>query len=89
MLWLPRVYSKFEIERIARSACELAMGRRRIVTCIGKANVLSCSQLWQRVVSELVDREFPDITLRHELVDSASMRLLSEPRSYDIILTRM
>ena len=80
------VYSEAEIERIARYAFELARDRRKHVTSVDKANVLSCSRLWRRVVDR-VHADYPDITLRHMLVDSCSMALIRNPREFDVIVT--
>ena len=80
------VYTEAEIERIVRYACELARGRRKRVTSVDKANVLSCSRLWRRV-AERVARDYPDVTLRHLLVDSCAMGLIRQPRDFDVIVT--
>lgn len=80
------VYSEAEIERIVRYAFEMARGRRRHVTSVDKANVLSCSQLWRRVAA-WVALEYPDVTLEHQLVDSCAMALLRNPRDFDVIVT--
>jgi 3-isopropylmalate dehydrogenase len=80
------VYTRAEIERIARKAFELARNRRRKVTSVDKSNVLENSQLWRRVVTE-VAAEYPDIALDHLLVDNCAMQLILNPRRFDIILT--
>lgn len=79
-------YSVPEIERIARAAGHLARKRKKFVTSVGKWNVLACSQLWKRVVDEVFAKEFPDIKLEHQLVDSAAFKILKNPRAYDVIL---
>jgi 3-isopropylmalate dehydrogenase len=76
------VYTRVEIERIARVAFEAA---RRQVTSVDKANVLETSRLWREVVSGLAgDYEVP---LRHLLVDNAAMQLVAAPAEFDVILT--
>jgi len=80
------VYDETEVERIARVAFEAARGRRRHVTHVHKANVLEVSQLWMEVVEE-VARDYPDVELAHQLVDSAAMLLVREPRRFDVIVT--
>jgi len=80
------VYNEIEIARIARVAFEAARLRRRDVTHVHKANVLEVSQLWVTVVEE-VAKDYPDVTLHHQLVDSMAMLLLREPRKYDVIVT--
>ena len=78
------VYTKDEIERIARVGFRAARSR---VTSVDKANVLETSRLWREVVHELHGKEFPNIELEHVLVDTAAMRLLAAPRHFDVILT--
>jgi 3-isopropylmalate dehydrogenase len=80
------VYTRKEIERIARKAFVLARGRRKKVTSVDKSNVLENSQLWRRVVTE-VAREFPDVELDHLIVDNCAMQLILNPRRFDILLT--
>ena len=80
------VYNEIEIARIARVAFESAQRRRREVTHVHKANVLEVSQLWMQVVEE-VSKDFPDVSLQHQLVDSMAMLLLKEPAAYDVIVT--
>ena len=80
------VYTEAEIERIVRYAFEMARGRRKLVTSVDKANVLSCSRLWRRVATR-VAQDYPDVTLEHQLVDSCAMALLRNPRAFDVIVT--
>ncbi len=78
------VYTRAEIERIARVAFAAARSR---VTSVDKANVLETSRLWRAVVHDIHGREFPNIELEHLLVDNAAMRLVAAPRHFDVILT--
>ena len=80
------VYTKPEIERIARVAFESAMKRRREVCSVDKANVLEVSQLWRDTVNEIA-KEYPEVTLSHMYVDNAAMQLVRNPKQFDIILT--
>ncbi|HEX8998036.1 MAG TPA: 3-isopropylmalate dehydrogenase [Ktedonobacterales bacterium] len=79
-------YTEVEIERIVRYAFELARDRRKQLTSVDKANVLSCSRLWRRVVDR-VHAEYPDVTLRHMLVDACAMALIRNPREFDVVVT--
>lgn len=78
-------YSASEIERIAHVAFQAARGRRRKVCSIDKANVLETSALWREVMSE-VGRQYPDVALTHQLVDSAAMSLVRNPLQFDVIV---
>jgi len=80
------VYSEDEIRRIAVVGFELARSRRSLVTSVDKANVLETSRLWRDVVTE-VSKDYPDVVLRHALVDSCAMDLVRKPTSFDVILT--
>ncbi|MFS9257983.1 3-isopropylmalate dehydrogenase [Streptococcus infantis] len=79
-------YSYEEVERIIRKAFEIARSRRKVVTSIDKQNVLATSKLWRRVADE-VAKDFPDVTLEHQLVDSASMLMITNPAKFDVIVT--
>ncbi|MBS0439125.1 MAG: 3-isopropylmalate dehydrogenase [Proteobacteria bacterium] len=79
-------YTVAEIERVTRRAFEFARLRRKRVTHVDKANVLETSRLWRSTVTR-VAREFPDVLLEHQLVDSMAMLLLTRPAAYDVIVT--
>ncbi len=79
-------YHEREISRIVRLAFDLARGRRGTVTSVDKANVLATSRLWRTVADE-VARDYPDVTLRHQLVDSCAMLLVRRPADFDVIVT--
>jgi 3-isopropylmalate dehydrogenase len=79
-------YTDAEIRRVARVAFRIASQRRRRVTSVDKANVLESSRLWREVVSD-VATEFPGVALDHQLVDSCAMRLVSQPRAFDVVVT--
>jgi 3-isopropylmalate dehydrogenase len=79
-------YTAVEIERVARVAFEAALGRRKQVLSVDKANVLEVSQLWRDVLTR-VARDYPDVDLEHAYVDAAAMRLVSDPASLDVVVT--
>ena len=79
-------YSYEEVERIIRKAFEIARNRRKIVTSIDKQNVLATSKLWRKVAEE-VAKDFPDVILEHQLVDSAAMLMITNPAKFDVIVT--
>jgi 3-isopropylmalate dehydrogenase len=80
------LYTEAEIERIVRVAFDIARERRKKVVSVDKANVLSSSVLWRRVVDRVAS-EYPDITYEHMLVDACSMHLIRKPTSFDVIVT--
>jgi 3-isopropylmalate dehydrogenase len=79
-------YSRDEIARVARVALRLARSRRRQLVSVDKANVLEVSRLWRDVVTD-VARDYADVTLSHEYVDAAAMKLALAPSAFDVILT--
>jgi len=80
------LYTEAEIERIVRVAFEAARDRRKKVTSVDKANVLSSSVLWRRV-AERVAAEYADVAFEHLLVDACAMHLIRKPASFDVIVT--
>ena len=79
------VYTRAEIERIARVAFKVAMGRKKKVTSIDKSNVLASSVLWREVVM-MVAEDFPEVTLEHLYIDNATMQLIKNPAQFDVVL---
>ena len=80
------IYREHEVERIVRLAFDLARTRRRKVTSVDKANVLSSSRLWRAIVNEVAS-EYPDVVVEHMLVDAMTMKLIQSPAAYDVIVT--
>ena len=80
------IYTKEEVERIARKAFELARLRDKRVTSVDKANVLEVSQFWRKVVIE-VHKNYPDVELNHMYVDNAAMQIVRDPKQFDVIVT--
>lgn len=79
-------YSAEEVDRIVRKAFDIARGRRKLVTSIDKQNVLATSKLWRKVADQ-VSKDYPDVTLEHQLVDSAAMHMITKPAQFDVIVT--
>ncbi|MBP2473148.1 3-isopropylmalate dehydrogenase [Crossiella equi] len=79
-------YTVAEVERVTRRAFELARLRRNHVTSVDKANVMETSRLWRDTVQR-VAKDYPDVTLEHQLVDSMAMLMLSRPSTYDVVVT--
>lgn len=80
------VYSKEEIERVSHVAFRYALRRRRKVTLVDKANVLATSRLWRETVKE-VHTAYKDVELDFMFVDNAAMKMVSNPKAFDVILT--
>lgn len=79
-------YSKFEVERVARRAFEVAMLRRNHLTSVDKFNALYSGKLWRDTVTETA-KDYPEVTLEHMLVDKAAMEIACNPSRFDVILT--
>ncbi len=79
------VYTKAEIKRIAHVAFKAAMKRNKKVTSIDKANVLTTMVLWREVATE-VSKEYPEVVFESMYVDAASMKLVSNPKHFDVLL---
>lgn len=82
-----QVYTTHEIERIGRVAFELARKRNNKVTSSEKRNVMKSGVLWNQVITALHKREYPDVTLEHQLADALGMQLVRYPKQFDVIVT--
>ena len=79
------LYSEHEIARVVRVGFELARRRRKKLTSVDKANVLEVSRLWRQIAIE-VSADYPDVELEHILVDACAMRLIQNPKNFDVLV---
>ena len=80
------IYTRPEIERILKVAFEMAMTRKKHLTVVDKANVLASSRLWRQIAKEM-ETQYPEVTTDYMFIDNASMRVLTEPTFFDVIVT--
>lgn len=80
------LYTRSEIERILKVGFELASRRRKHLTVVDKANVLASSRLWRKVAQEMA-QEWPDVQTDYMFVDNASMKMIQDPRFFDVMVT--
>jgi 3-isopropylmalate dehydrogenase len=80
------IYTRSEIQRLAKKGFEMAMGRSKKLCCVDKANVLESSRLWRETV-QAMEKDYPEVTVSYEFVDATAMRLVQWPKAYDVIIT--
>lgn len=79
-------YSRLEIERILRVGFEYARKRHHHLTVVDKANVLASSRLWRQIAKEM-EPAYSDVKVDYMYVDNASMRMITEPKFFDVMVT--
>lgn len=80
------VYTRAEVQRLAKKGFELAMTRSKKLCCVDKANVMETSRLWRETV-QAMEKDYPEVTVSYEFVDAVAMRLVQWPNSYDVLIT--
>ena len=80
------IYTRPEIERILKVAFDCAMKRNKHLTVVDKANVLASSRLWRQIAKEM-EPQYPEVKVDYMYIDNAAMRVLTEPRFFDVIVT--
>ena len=78
-------YDEHQIARILHVAFKEAQGRKRILHNVHKSNVLKSSVLWCEILDE-VARNYPDVTVKHVIVDAAATALVLNPRQFDVMV---
>lgn len=86
MAYDTNIYTREEIERILRVAFDYARQRGGHLTVVDKANVLASSRLWRKVAQEMAAQN-TDINTDYMFVDNASMRMIQEPKFFDVMVT--
>ena len=80
------VYTRAEVQRLAKKGFEMAMKRSKKLCCVDKANVLETSRLWRETV-QAMEKDYPEVEVSYEFVDAVAMRLVQWPNSYDVLIT--
>ncbi|MFI3266946.1 MAG: 3-isopropylmalate dehydrogenase [Rikenellaceae bacterium] len=80
------VYTREEVERILHLAFNLAMGRRKQLTVVDKANVIATSRLWRQIAGEIAP-QYPEVKMEFMFIDNAAMQIIQRPTYFDVIVT--
>jgi 3-isopropylmalate dehydrogenase len=79
-------YSVNDITRVGNLAIQAAILRKNKLTLVDKSNVLETSKLWRETITKMSD-DYPELQLNCLFVDNAAMQIISNPRSFDVLLT--
>ena len=80
------LYTRHEVERILKVAFEYALKRHKHLTVVDKANVLASSRLWRKIAQEMAPL-YPEVNTDYMYVDNAAMKMIQDPRFFDVIVT--
>ena len=86
MAYDTNIYTRLEVERILTTGYRYAIGRKKHLTVVDKANVLASSRLWRKIAKEM-EKNYPEVSTDYMFVDNASMRIIQDPRFFDVIVT--
>ena len=78
-------YDEQQIAQILHVAFKQAMGRKKVLHNIHKSNVLKSSVLWNEIVEEIAP-QYPEVEVKHQLVDSAATLLCLNPGQFDVMV---
>jgi len=82
-----RVVTRRASEKVARLAFEIALKRRRRVTCVHKRNILRVTDgIFRDAVLEVAEG-YPSVKVDEVHIDAMAMRLIKEPEKFDVIVT--
>lgn len=80
------IYTEKEIRRIVELGFQTAMGRKKKLCSVDKANVLESSRFWREITMDIA-KQYPEVELTHMYVDNAAMQLVRYPGQFDVIVT--
>ena len=78
-------YDEKQISQIIDFAFKQAMLRKKVLHNIHKSNVLKSSVLWNEIVEEIAPN-YPEVEVKHQLVDSAATLLCLDPNQFDVMV---